>query len=109
MKKKIFLMTIALLVGGIMYGQNVAEEVRGMDSTSTGFVAKALSWYDAHMNYTAVGVLMTVESSFIPFPSEVVIPPAVYVAANPEGESGMKIWLIVVVGTLGALIGAYIN
>ena len=109
MKKKILMMMVALLMGGIIYGQNVAEEVRGTDSTSTGFVADALQWYDAHMNYTAVGLLMTIESSFIPFPSEVVIPPAVYVAANPEGESGMKIWLIIVIGTLGALLGAYIN
>jgi membrane protein DedA with SNARE-associated domain len=52
---------------------------------------------------------MAVESSFVPFPSEVVIPPAVYVAANPQGKSGMVIWLVVLVGTLGALIGALIN
>ena len=52
---------------------------------------------------------MAVESSFIPFPSEVVIPPAVYVAANPKGKSGMVIWLVVLVGTLGALLGALIN
>jgi len=87
----------------------VAESVRGDDSASNGFVASALRWYDANMSYAAVGVLMTVESSFIPFPSEVVIPPAVYVASNPESRSGMKIWLIVLIGTLGALLGAYIN
>lgn len=86
----------------------VAEAVRG-DTASSGFVAKALHWYDAHMNYWAVGGLMAIESSFVPFPSEVVIPPAVYVAANPEGKSGMKIWLVVLFGTLGALLGALIN
>ena len=86
----------------------IAEAVRG-DTASSGFVATALHWYDAHMNYWAVGGLMAVESSFIPFPSEVVIPPAVYVAANPEGKSGMKIWLVVLFGTLGALLGALIN
>ena len=86
--------------------QGIAEMV---DTTTTGFVAKALNWYDAHMNYTAVTVLMAIESSFIPFPSEVVIPPATYVASNPDTQGGMKIWLIVLFGTLGALIGAYIN
>lgn len=86
----------------------VAEAVRG-DTASSGFVATALHWYDAHMNYGAVAGLMAVESSFVPFPSEVVIPPAVYVAANPEGKSGMKIWLVVLFGTLGALFGALIN
>lgn len=89
-------------------GGGIAEAVRG-DTTSTGFVADLLHWYDAHMNYYAVGALMTIESSFVPFPSEVVIPPAVYVASNPESKGGMKIWLVVVVGTLGALLGAFIN
>lgn len=85
---------------------NIAEAV---DSTRTGWVSSVLHWYDAHMNYLAVGGLMTLESSFIPFPSEVVIPPAVYVAANPESKGGMKIWLVVLFGTLGALLGALIN
>ncbi|MBR1785073.1 MAG: DedA family protein [Bacteroidales bacterium] len=86
----------------------IAEAVRG-DSTGSGWVASVLHWYDAHMNYTAVTSLMTLESSFIPFPSEVVIPPAVYVAANPESQGGMKVWLVVLFGTLGAMIGALIN
>ena len=85
---------------------NIAEAV---DTTKTGWVASVLHWYDAHMNYYAVAGLMTLESSFIPFPSEVVIPPAVYVAANPESRGGMQIWLVVLFGTLGALVGALIN
>ena len=85
---------------------NIAEAV---DTNRTGWVASVLHWYDAHMNYYAVAGLMTLESSFIPFPSEVVIPPAVYVAANPESRGGMKIWLVVLFGTIGALIGALIN
>ena len=52
---------------------------------------------------------MTLESSFIPFPAEVVIPPAVYVACNPESAGGMQVWLVVLAGTLGALLGAVIN
>ena len=87
---------------------NVAEAVRG-DSAGTGFVADILHWYDAHMNYWAVAGLMTIESSFIPFPSEVVIPPAVYVACNPESKGGMNVWLVVLFGTIGALLGALIN
>lgn len=86
----------------------VAEEVRG-DTAQSGFVAQLLHWYDAHMNYLAVAGLMTLESSFIPFPSEVVVPPAVYVAANPDSVGGMKVWLVVLFGTIGALLGALIN
>ena len=74
-----------------------------------GWVAKVVQWYGHNVNYGAVATLMTVESSFVPFPSEIVIPPAVMVAADPATPNNMKIWLIVLVGTLGALLGAYIN
>ena len=115
--KKIIIITL-LLISGLSVSalspdnqshQTIAEQVRGTDSSSTGFVADVLTWYDAHMNYSTVGLLMALESSFVPFPSEVVIPPAVYVACNPDTRSGMTIWVIVIIGTLGALIGAYIN
>ena len=59
--------------------------------------------------------MMAVESSFIPFPSEVVIPPAVYVAGNPEsalcvtGNYVVDVLLIVLSGTVGAMIGAIVN
>ena len=119
MKKKVFLLLLTLFACQLTFAQtpaeapvadkNIAEQVRGTDSASSGFVAQLLTWYDANMNYTAVGVLMTVESSFIPFPSEVVIPPAVYVASNPDSASGMNIWVIILVGTLGAMLGAFIN
>ncbi len=39
----------------------VAEAVRG-DTASSGWVASLLHWYDANMNYLAVGALMTIES-----------------------------------------------
>ncbi len=119
MKKKVFLLLLTLFACQLSFAQtaadtpaaeqNIAEQVRGTDTASTGFVSNLLSWYDANMNYSAVGLLMTLESSFVPFPSEVVIPPAVYVACNPETKGGMKIWLIVLIGTLGAMLGAYIN
>lgn len=75
----------------------------------SGWVGNVVRWYGDNISYTAVGALMTLESSFIPFPSEIVIPPAVMVAADPETPNDMKLWLIVVVGTLGALLGAFIN
>ena len=63
-------------------------------------------WYMANLNYFTITLLMAIESScFIPFPSEVVIPPAAWKAA--EGE--LNIILVTLFGTLGALIGALIN
>lgn len=58
-----------------------------------------------HLNYFTVALLMTVESSFIPFPSEAVIPFAAYKAANGE----LNIFLVIISGTVGALAGALIN
>lgn len=62
-------------------------------------------WYMTHMNYFTITTLMAVESSFIPFPSEVVIPPAAWKAAQGD----LNFWLVVFFGTLGALIGALFN
>ena len=70
-------------------------------------IEQVTSWYMDNMNYGTVTLLMTIESSFIPFPSEVVVPPAAYKAL--EQESNMNIVLVVVFATLGAIIGALIN
>ncbi|MBR5254276.1 MAG: DedA family protein [Bacteroidales bacterium] len=70
-------------------------------------VEQVTSWYMDNMNYGTVTLLMTIESSFIPFPSEVVVPPAAYKAL--EENSNMNIVLVVVFATLGAIIGALIN
>ena len=78
-------------------------------------IDKLITWYSAHMNYASITALMAVESSFIPFPSEVVIPPAAFVAGQPEsvlcvtGNYLLDVLFIVLFGTLGAMIGAIIN
>mgnify|MGYP002532293074 CR=1 FL=1 len=70
--------------------------------------ADFFAWFVENANYLFVFVFMLIESSFIPFPSEVVVPPAAYLAcANPD--SGMNIFVVVVMATLGALCGAFVN
>lgn len=69
-----------------------------------------VEWFTQHANYLFVFLFMTLESSFIPFPSEVVVPPAAYIACTGTGAGAdMNIWLVVLFATLGALAGAYIN
>ena len=79
------------------------------------FVQTIVDWYSANMNYASITALMTIESSFIPFPSEVVVPPAAYVANDPESplyatESyPINVLIIILFASLGAMIGAIIN
>lgn len=65
-----------------------------------------IAWCLEHLNYWVITLLMAIESSFIPFPSEVVVPPAAYKAAT-TGE--LNIFLVVLFSTLGACIGAAVN
>ena len=86
----------------------VSLKANTVDSTENlSLLKKVENWYSKNMNYTTITLLMTAESSFIPFPSEIVIPPAAYIASNPESD--LNIFLVVLFGTIGALIGAYIN
>ena len=64
-----------------------------------------IEWCLENLNYGTITLLMAIESSFIPFPSEIVVPPAAYKAACGE----MNIWLVVFFSTIGAMIGAFVN
>lgn len=64
-------------------------------------------WILDNLNYWVVTLFMAIESSFIPFPSEVVVPPAAWKAMDPD--SGMSFILIIVFATIGADLGALIN
>jgi len=59
----------------------------------------------AGFGYAGIIALMAVESSFIPFPSEVVMIPAGYLASQGK----MELWLVILSGTIGSLLGAYVN
>lgn len=65
-----------------------------------------IQWCLDNLNYWTITFLMAIESSFIPFPSEVVVPPAAYKAAA-TGE--LNVWLVILFATAGAIIGALIN
>ena len=104
MNKKIIILFFILLFAGNAFSQTTAAD---SVQTSPSIIQQVEKWYEENMNYFSITALMTVESSFIPFPSEVVIPPAAYIASKPD--SHLNIFLVVLFGTLGALIGAFIN
>lgn len=103
MKKTLFL--LVLFCCAMFAGASNATDSLGTQQPSLIQVVE--HWYEENMNYYTITALMAVESSFIPFPSEVVIPPAAYIASKPE--SNLNIFLVIAFGTLGALIGAFIN
>ncbi len=62
-------------------------------------------WLES-LDYGTITLLMTIESSFLPFPSEIVVPPAAYDAA---ATGRLNVYLIVLFATIGATLGALIN
>ena len=58
-----------------------------------------------HLNYGTIFILMLLESTVIPVPSELVVAPAAYHAA----AGNLDIWLVILFSTLGADVGATIN
>lgn len=69
--------------------------------------AELFLWILNNLSYWVVVAFMAIESSFIPFPSEVVVPPAAWKAMDPD--SGMSFVLVILFATLGADLGALIN
>jgi membrane protein DedA with SNARE-associated domain len=102
--KKILTIICALIISNCLINANNTTDSVSTDKSYVDIIA---DWYDQNMNYGTITALMAVESSFIPFPSEVVVPPAAAVSARKE--SNLNIFLIILFATLGAIIGALIN
>lgn len=68
--------------------------------------AELIKWVLENLNYWVVTLFMAIESSFIPFPSEVIVPPAAWKAMADES---MNIVCVVLFATLGADLGALVN
>lgn len=106
MAKKLLIITLIFIS---IFKVNATSKPDPSSSTvdSLSFVQHIENWYRNNTNYFSITALMACESSILPVPSEMVIPPAVYVALEPD--SHLNIFLIIFFGTIGALIGASFN
>lgn len=108
--KKLLILTLSLFFAITLLAQTTETNEQQLpieDNTELSLLQKVENWYSQNMSYTTITILMTVESSFIPFPSEIVVPPAAYIASQPG--SHLNIYLVVLFATIGALLGALIN
>jgi membrane protein DedA with SNARE-associated domain len=99
-------LAIAILFSATVFANNPENTVAPVEE-KTSFIEKIVSWYMDNMNYGTITLLMTAESTVIPFPSEMIVPPAAY-KASQEG-SDMNMLLVIVFATIGAIIGSTIN
>ena len=71
----------------------------------------AVEWYFQQMHHIGLELYvflgMSIESSFVPFPSEIIMPPAAHEAARIGGFA--RVLGLIVIGTSGSLVGAWIN
>jgi membrane protein DedA with SNARE-associated domain len=71
------------------------------------FFKPIIDWYMGALakgGYALIALLMAIESSVLPLPSEVIIPPAAHLAYT--GKIPLSLWGIVVAGALGSWVGA---
>jgi membrane protein DedA with SNARE-associated domain len=68
-------------------------------------IAETIVQYIGHMGYLGIFLLMFLESTFFPFPSEIIMIPAGYLAHKGE----MNIYIVVLIGILGSVAGALFN
>ena len=68
-------------------------------------IAQTIVEYIGHMGYWGIFLLMFLESTFFPFPSEIIMIPAGYLAYKGE----MNVYIVVLVGILGSVAGALFN
>ncbi len=76
------------------------------------FVHSVVVWYFAILGrhgLLGVVVLMAMESSIFPVPSELVVPPAAYLMSHGQPNGTVMALLVVLAGTVGSYLGAAIT
>jgi len=106
-KRTILFISFAVMAVMLMSDACFAQDATQVVVTEPSWAEKLYYWFKDHMNYWTVLVLMAIESSVIPLPSEVVVPPAAYFSL--QANSSLDFWVVILVATAGAYLGSVIN
>ena len=106
-RNKIIITMLAFMAVIVMSDICMAQEATTVAAPHASWAEDLYYWFKDHMNYWTIMVLMAIESSVIPLPSEVVVPPAAYFSL--QANSSLEFWLVIVVATVGAYLGSAIN
>ena len=97
-----FVMLAVVLMSNACFAQDTTPTAEQQSLAETLYY-----WFKDHMNYWTILVLMAIESSVIPLPSEVVVPPAAYFSL--QANSNLDFWMVILIATAGAYLGSAIN
>lgn len=107
-RKKTIIFLLALLAIVLMSDACFAQDAaNATTATDISWTEKLYNWFKEHMSYGTIILLMAIESSIIPLPSEVVVPPAAYFSLQPNSD--LNFGLVIVTATIGAYLGSAIN
>ena len=106
-KRTILFISFAVMAVMLMSDACFAQDATQAVAVEPSWAEKLYYWFKDHMNYWTVLVLMAIESSVIPLPSEVVVPPAAYFSL--QANSSLDFWVVILVATAGAYLGSAIN
>ena len=106
-RKKTIIFLLALVAIVLMSDACFAQDAAQAAAVEPSWTEKLYFWFKDHMNYWTIILLMAIESSIVPLPSEVVVPPAAYFSL--QANSNLDFWLVILAATVGAYLGSAIN
>ena len=106
-RNRAILLILSIVAVVLMTNACFAQDTAQAALAEPSWAEKLYFWFKDHMNYLTIIVLMAIESSVIPLPSEVVVPPAAYFSL--QANSNLDFWVVILAATAGAYLGSAIN
>ena len=106
-RKNILFIVLAVAAVVLLSDSCFAQDATQAATAEPSWTERLYFWFKDHMNYWTIILLMAIESSIVPLPSEVVVPPAAYFSL--QANSSLDFWLVIATATVGAYLGSAIN